>query len=114
MASSPKTWLITGSSSGFGLTLARTALAHGHNVIATSRNPERTPAYVKEIEASGRGKWLKLDVTSDASTIKAAIDRAAKVFGGIDVVCNNAGYSVLGAAEDIPGKTPISQYLSHC
>lgn len=102
-AATPRTWLITGSFSGFGLTLARTVLAHGGNVIATSRNPERTPEYVKEIEASPRGRWLKLDVTSSISTIKAIVEEAAQMFGAIDVLCNNAGYGVMGAAEDIPG-----------
>ena len=96
------TWLVTGSSSGFGLTLSRTILAHGHNVIATSRKPSRTPEYVKEIESTPRGKWLTLDVAADATTINSTIEEAKSVFGTIDVLINNAGYSVFGTAEDIP------------
>lgn len=101
-ATKPLTWLITGSSSGFGLSLARTILSHGHNVIATSRNPSRTPDLVQEIESSPRGKWITLDVTSDISTINSTIERAASLFDGIDVLVNNAGYAVMGAAELIP------------
>lgn len=106
----PQTWLITGSSSGFGLLLARTILARGHNVIATSRNPSRTPEYVKEVESTARGKWLTLDVTADAATIKTTIQEAHKLFGRIDVLINNAGYSVLGAAEDIPEDQAKAQF----
>ena len=59
----PLTWLITGASSGFGLSLSRLVLAGGHTLIATSRNPSRTPDLVKEVESRGNGsKWLKLDV----------------------------------------------------
>lgn len=109
-SSKPLTWLITGSSSGFGLNLARTAIAHGHNVVATSRSPSRTPDFVREIESSPRGKWLALDVSSDASTIKSAVADAAKAFGGIDILVNNAGYSVLGVAEDIPEEAAKAQF----
>jgi NADP-dependent 3-hydroxy acid dehydrogenase YdfG len=55
------TFLITGCSSGFGLSLADIALAGGHTVIATSRNPSKTPELVKEFESKG-GKWIQLDV----------------------------------------------------
>lgn len=60
MPNRPLTWLITGCSSGFGLTLTRFAQLHGHHVIATSRNPSRTPDLVEEVKSKG-GDWLTLD-----------------------------------------------------
>lgn len=66
MASKKLIWLITGFSSGFGLSLTRAAQAGGHKVIATSRNPSRTPDLVAEIEGKG-GKWVQLDVDSAQS-----------------------------------------------
>lgn len=57
------TWLITGSSSVFGLPLTRIVQAGGHTVITKSRNPSRTPELLAEVEAKG-GKWLQLDVDS--------------------------------------------------
>jgi short-subunit dehydrogenase len=57
------TWLITGCSSGLGLSLARIVQAAGHNLIATSRNPSHTPELVAEIEGKG-GKWIQLAVDS--------------------------------------------------
>lgn len=110
MSSSPKTWLITGSSSGFGLFLARSILAQGDNVVATSRHPSRTPDLVKEIMSTSNGKWLTLDVTSDATTISNVIEEASKVFGTIDVLINNAGYSVFGAAEEIAEDRAKAQF----
>lgn len=95
------TWLITGCSSGFGLALARTVLAHGHNVLATSRNPSKSPEAKAEIEKHPHARWLALDVCSPAKDIEAVISQASTIFGQIDVLVNNAAYAVLGAAEDV-------------
>jgi NAD(P)-dependent dehydrogenase (short-subunit alcohol dehydrogenase family) len=96
MATTQLTWLITGCSSGFGLSLARAVLAGGHKVIATSRNPSRTPDLVEEVESKG-GKWVQLDVNSPVSgDVIAELER-----GGdhIDVLVNNAGYCVYAPVE---------------
>lgn len=99
----PLTWLVTGSSSGLGLALCRHILSQGHNVIATSRNPARTPDLVREIESSQRGKWITLDVNKPQDEINTIINDAWALYpGGIDVVVNNAAFAVLGALEDIP------------
>lgn len=93
-------WLITGASSGFGAALAETVLQRGHQVIATARNPFTARTKYPQIEAQG-GKWLPLDVTSTTTVDK--IDKAIKELGGgkIDVVVNNAGYSLVGSIEDM-------------
>ena len=97
------TWLITGCSSGIGLTLSRYVLSQGHNVIATSRNPSKVLDLVAEVERNGRGKFIALDPNAPLEDIQAALEPAWSVFpgGGIDVLVNNAAYSVLGAVEDI-------------
>jgi NAD(P)-dependent dehydrogenase (short-subunit alcohol dehydrogenase family) len=96
----PPVWLITGSSSGFGLSLTRIALRAGHKVIATSRNPSKTPDLVSEIQKLG-GVWHALDMTSPESEIAAAVQKAIEVWGRIDVLVNSAGYALLGAFETI-------------
>lgn len=96
VAHRPLTWFITGSSSGFGLELVRIAQANGHFVIATSRNPGRTPELVSEVEAKG-GKWLKLDV-DDADSAQV-IENLEKDGQAIDVLVNNAGFGLYGSAE---------------
>ena len=90
------TWLITGCSSGFGLSLARLAQAGGHKVIATSRNPSKTPDLVSEIESKG-GKWIKLDV--DDLNSAQTINDLEKEGCEVDALVNNAGYSIYSPIE---------------
>ncbi|AEO69089.1 uncharacterized protein THITE_42761 [Thermothielavioides terrestris NRRL 8126] len=96
MPKRPLTWLITGCSSGFGLSLARLVQANGHNLIATSRNPARVPELVAEVEQKG-GKWLALDVNDQNSG--QVIEELEAGGQAIDVLVNNAGYCVYAPAE---------------
>jgi NAD(P)-dependent dehydrogenase (short-subunit alcohol dehydrogenase family) len=98
MPTGSRVWFITGCSSGFGLYLARTALAHGHRVIASSRDPSKTPALVEEVTSKG-GLWIPFDVRS--KSLREEINEVEEIHGRIDVVVNNAGFSVMGAFEDI-------------
>ncbi|KAI1827279.1 NAD(P)-binding protein [Xylaria intraflava] len=92
------TWLITGCSSGFGLSLVRIAQAGGHKVIATSRDPSKTPDLVKEVESHG-GRWLELNVDDPASgTIINELEESGE---HIDVLINNAGYCIYAPIETI-------------
>jgi NAD(P)-dependent dehydrogenase (short-subunit alcohol dehydrogenase family) len=92
-----KTWIITGAGRGMGVDFAKAALAAGHNVVATGRNPDAVAAALGE---SDDLLAVKLDVTSgqDAETaVKAAVDR----FGAIDVLVNNAGNHYAGYFEEL-------------
>ena len=103
------TWLITGSSSGFGLALARVVQSHGHTLIATSRNPSRTPDLVEEVKSNG-GKWLKLDVT-DLNSAKVIDDLEASG-QQVDVLVNNAGFSCYAPIETFTEEEVRSQMES--
>ena len=89
-------WFITGSSRGLGRSLTAAVLAAGHKVAATARNPEQ----LKELETQYPGQILplRLDVTDHAQVHRAVADAVAH-FGKIDVVVNNAGFGITGAAE---------------
>ena len=91
---------VTGTSSGFGLEMARCALAHGDRVVATLRKPEVLKEFAFKYTPQ-QLLILRLDV-SKHEEIKAAFAKAKEVFGRIDVVFNNAGYAVAGQAEAIP------------
>ncbi|KAF3802850.1 Sulfoquinovose 1-dehydrogenase [Colletotrichum gloeosporioides] len=92
----PLTWLITGCSSGFGLALTRIALNNGHHVIATSRNPQKTPELVEEVKKAG-GRWLRVDV--DDLKSGDVVNDLEKNGTAIDVLVNSAGWSIHGPAE---------------
>jgi NAD(P)-dependent dehydrogenase (short-subunit alcohol dehydrogenase family) len=95
----PKTWFITGTSTGFGLSFARHALERGDNVVATARRPQALASLVAS--APDRVLAVALDVTAPGAP-QAAVDAALARFGRIDVVVNNAGYGSVGAVEETP------------
>lgn len=89
-------WFITGSSRGLGRSLTAAVLAHGDRVAATARRPEQLADLVAEY--GDRILPLALDVTNNQQIIKA-VAAAVAHFGRLDVVVNNAGFGITGAAE---------------
>lgn len=96
--SKKKVWFITGASKGMGLEFAKTALANGDKVIATSRN------LVEQIKNVGNASEnflpLKADITNE-DEVKLAVEKGIETFGNVDVVLNNAGYYLVGSVEEI-------------
>jgi len=94
----PKTWFITGTSSGFGRALTEELLARGDRVAATVRNlatmNDLVDRYRDQLWVAG------LDVT-DAERIRDVVRSAFSALGRIDVIVNNAGYGLAGAAEEV-------------
>lgn len=89
-------WFITGSSRGLGRRLAAAVLAYGDQVAATARHPEQLADLVAEY--GDRILPLALDVTNNEQ-IAQAVAAAIAHFGHLDVVVNNAGFGITGAAE---------------
>ena len=93
-----KTWFITGTSSGFGRALAEALLARGDRVAGTVR---KLSAMDDLKRLHGDRLWVAtLDVT-DSSGIRTVVGDAFRALGQIDVVVNNAGYGLAGAAEEL-------------
>lgn len=90
------TWLITGSSRGFGRELVSAALAAGDQVVATARRP----GDLAELVSQGGDAILPvaLDVT-DPVAAQSAIAAGVGRFGRVDVVVNNAGYANVAPIE---------------
>ena len=91
-----KIWFITGSSRGLGRSLTEAVLANGDKIAATARNPEALNDLVEKYK--DQVYPIKLDVT-DYTEVKQAVADAVKHFGRIDVLVNNAGFGIIGAAE---------------
>lgn len=100
MSPQPKVYLITGCSSGVGYSLAKAAIAAGHKVIATSRNPSKTPDKVAEITSLG-GLWAALDVSSPSLETQFQETILPLTNGKIDVAINNAGIATGSVLEDM-------------
>ncbi|MFD9789912.1 SDR family oxidoreductase [Streptomyces sp. NPDC059070] len=91
MAPDTKTVLITGASSGIGAATARRLAADGHRVFLGARRTDRLADLVEEItREGGTAAFRPLDVT-DAADTADFVARARAVFGGVDVLVNNAG-----------------------
>ncbi len=84
--------LITGASSGIGRAIASAFADKGFEVFGTSRNPQRT-------EPIAGVELISLDVT-DAASVTDAVSTIVQRAGRIDIVVNNAGFGVIGAAEE--------------
>jgi|SRR5882757_2540126 len=117
MISDPNVWLITGellpcdiisrdstdsnvdplgTSTGFGRRLVSLVLERGDRVIATARSVQR----IQDIPQSPNLHLLELDVDSGIDVIKQRVNEAAKVWGRIDVLVNNAGIGWPGLLEE--------------
>ncbi|ANI88543.1 short-chain dehydrogenase/reductase [Arachidicoccus ginsenosidimutans] len=95
--SNQKVWFITGASKGLGLTVVKLLLSNGDKVAATSRN-------AKDIEQQiGKQENLLALTTNlaDNTSVHEAIAQTINKFGKIDVVLNNAGYSLYGSVESL-------------
>ena len=95
-----KVWLVTGAGRGMGVDIAKAALAAGHAVVATGRNPQRVSG---ALGAHEDVLAVKLDVT-DPADAQAAVQAAVERFGRIDVLVNNAGNFYAGFFEEISPK----------
>lgn len=102
-----KVWFITGASRGFGLEIAKAALAEGNKVVATVRSmPEQLAA---QLDNNENLFVTVLDVTDEAQALDAA-QQATDKFGRIDVLVNNAGYGLLSAVEEASNEEVKQNY----
>jgi NADP-dependent 3-hydroxy acid dehydrogenase YdfG len=93
----PKIWFITGSSRGFGRVWTQAALERGDKVAATARNIDSISDFKDKY--GDNVLILPLDVTK-AEQVQNAVKTAHEHFGRLDVVINNAGYSLVGTVEE--------------
>src|SRR5207249_1760018 len=93
-----KVWLVTGSASGLGRSIAEAVLASGDRLVATARDPRRLEDLVRKY--GGRIRTAALDV-ADEEAARAAVRAAVDAFGRLDVLVNNAGYGDVAPFEQL-------------
>jgi NAD(P)-dependent dehydrogenase (short-subunit alcohol dehydrogenase family) len=99
-----RTAIVTGASSGLGVTFAGVLAARGANVVLAARRTERLKQVAEKISAAG-GKALPVTCdVSDPAQVKAMVDGAVQHFGRIDILVNNAGVASDGGM--MPEKVP--------
>lgn len=95
--STPRIWLITGCSQGFGRIFVEEISSRGDKVIATARNKSA----IVDLERLEGVKTMQLDVTSSQEELNARVTEAIEIFGAIDILVNNAGYVLSGVWEEL-------------
>lgn len=94
---SGKVWFITGASRGFGRVWAEAALKRGDKVAATARKLKSIADFTEKY--GDNVLTLELDVTN-TEQVKSVVTQAHAHFGRLDIVVNNAGYSLVGTIEE--------------
>lgn len=94
-----KVALVTGTSSGIGLSTAVQLAQQGYTVIATMRDTSKAGA----LEARAKESGVKLDVhaleVQDDASVEECVQYVLKTYGHIDLLVNNAGAGYFGTME---------------
>jgi short-subunit dehydrogenase len=94
--------VITGATSGIGLSTARAAAARGARLVLTARNEAALKAVCDELTGKGASVVYAVADVADQAALRGVADLAVARFGGFDTWVNNAGVSMFGAITDTP------------
>ena len=110
MSTKMKTALVTGSSSGIGLDIARAFLDKGLSVVLNGRDAEKLRTAAEKLGSPERVAVVQGSISdreTGESMVRAAVDR----FGSVDVLVNNAGTFGLEPFLDVTEET-LDSYLN--
>ena len=94
--------VLTGGTSGIGLTTARVLAEHGAKLFLIARNEEALSAIRDEVRAGGGEAEFAVADVSDRSALEAAAAKAVEVFGRFDTWINDAGAFMYGRLDEVP------------
>jgi dihydroanticapsin dehydrogenase len=96
---------VTGAGSGIGQAIAQRLAEEGGKVVCVDINPEAVAGTVKKIQASGGvAASFRADV-SDFKQVDAFVAECVSLYGGIDVLVNNAGINLPGVFHEVSNET---------
>ena len=106
-----KTVFITGASRGIGLAIAKALASHGANIAIVAKTTTAHPtlpgtiytAADECIKAGGKALGIQCDIRSETQ-IQEAVDKTVEVFGGIDILINNASAIALQDTQSLDVK----------
>ncbi|MGQ3411276.1 SDR family oxidoreductase [Natrinema sp. LN54] len=105
-----QTIVITGASSGIGLTTARTAADRGARVVLAARSEDALREATEEIrDDGGEAEYVVADV-GDRDDVREIADTAAETYGGFDTWVNGAGISIYGKLTEVPVEDMREQF----
>ncbi|MDF1691465.1 MAG: SDR family oxidoreductase [Zhongshania sp.] len=99
-----KVALVTGAGSGIGRACARKLAECGASVLVTDINKEAAEKVVSEIREAGGTASAGICDIGDEASVAAAVALAVEIFGGLDILHNNAAYA---SAESVAADTDI-------
>lgn len=94
-----KTAVVTGGTKGIGRAIAEGLLKEGAKVFICARNKSELKKAVAELSDLGKVEGEICDVRSD-SQVRIMLDECVRLFGGIDILINNAGIGIFNTVEE--------------
>ncbi|MBI2126009.1 MAG: glucose 1-dehydrogenase [Thaumarchaeota archaeon] len=97
-----KVAIVTGASSGLGVTFSEALAEEGANLVIAARRIEKLTEVAHNLEKLGiKAVPFQCDVTKQEE-VQALIDASVKNFGRIDIIVNNAGVAAMGPSTEMP------------
>ena len=97
-----KTAIVTGAASGIGRGIAQRFASEGARVLIADLDRAQPKVAAAEIAAATGGQVLgiAMDVTDEAA-VESTVATTVREFGGVDILCSNAGNQIIGAIHDL-------------